>query len=66
MQLPVSTADKLKPVMVYIHGGAFFIGSGYAQMHGPNPMMSTGEVVLVTMNYRLGALGNRSNKVILI
>jgi para-nitrobenzyl esterase len=61
LQLPVGTADALKPVMVYIHGGAFYIGSGNAEMHGPNPMMSTGEVVLVTMNYRLGALGNMSN-----
>lgn len=48
--------------MVYIHGGGFYIGSGGAQMHGPGPMMNTGEVVLVTMNYRLGALGNRFNK----
>lgn len=56
-KLPVNTADVLKPVMVYIHGGAFCIGSGNAQMHGPSHMMNTGEVVLVTMNYRLGALG---------
>jgi para-nitrobenzyl esterase len=56
----------LKPVMVYIHGGAFCIGSGNAQMHGPSHMMNTGEVVLVTMNYRLGALGDRSNKFIFI
>jgi carboxylesterase type B len=48
--------------MVYIHGGGFYIGSGNAQMHGPGPMMNTGEVVLVTMNYRLGVLGNRFNK----
>jgi len=27
-------------------------------MHGPSRMMNTGEVVLVTMNYRLGTLGN--------
>jgi para-nitrobenzyl esterase len=65
LQLPVSTADALKPVMVYIHGGGFCIGSANAQLHGPNPMMNTGEVVLVTMNYRLGALGNKRNKFIL-
>lgn len=56
-KLPVSTTDVLKPVMVYIHGGAFCLGSGNSQMHGPSLMMNTGEVVLVTMNYRLGALG---------
>jgi len=44
--------------MAYIHGGGFGLGSGNSQMHGPSRMMNTGEVVLVTMNYRLGALGN--------
>jgi hypothetical protein len=48
--------------MVYIHGGAFSLGSGNSQMHGPSRMMDTGEVVLVTMNYRLGVLGNNMNK----
>jgi len=60
LQLPAGTTDVLKPVMVYIHGGAFFLGSGNSQMHGPSRMMNTGEVVLVTMNYRLGALGNNT------
>jgi len=58
LQLPASPTDVLKPVMVYIHGGGFLLGSGNSEMHGPNRMMNTGEVVLVTMNYRLGALGN--------
>lgn len=52
--------------MVYIHGGGFHIGSGNSQMHGPGPMMNTGEVVLVTMNYRLGALGNSFNDNLII
>jgi len=56
-KLPTNTATVLKPVMVYIHGGGFYIGSGNSEMHGPSRMMNTGEVVLVTMNYRLGALG---------
>jgi hypothetical protein len=66
LQLPVGITDVLKPVMVYIHGGGFYLGSGGAQMHGPSFMMDTGEVVLVTLNYRLGALGNRSNKFLFI
>jgi para-nitrobenzyl esterase len=66
LQLPVSSTDKHKPVMVYIHGGGFYLGSGNAEMHGPGRMMNTGEVVLVTMNYRLGALGNRFNEVVMI
>jgi len=60
LQLPAGTTDVLKPVMVYIHGGGFCLGSGNSQMHGPSRMMNTGEVVLVTMNYRLGALGNNT------
>jgi carboxylesterase type B len=62
LQLPASTTDVLKPVMAYIHGGGFFLGSGNSEMHGPSRMMDTGEVVLVTMNYRLGALGKNMNK----
>ncbi|PSN44740.1 hypothetical protein C0J52_10745, partial [Blattella germanica] len=49
--------SQLKPVFVYIHGGGYFGGSGNNVMHGPARFMDTGEVVLVTMNYRLGALG---------
>lgn len=43
--------------MVYLHGGAFYFGSGNTDMFGPGRLM-TGEVILVTTNYRLGALGN--------
>ncbi len=43
------------PVMVWIHGGAFVNGSavGYAD---PRPLVSKG-VIVVAMNYRLGAMG---------
>ncbi|XP_065576029.1 carboxylesterase 4A-like [Artemia franciscana] len=42
------------PVMVFIHGGAFFIGQTY--IYTPYAFMDT-EVVLVTIQYRLGPLG---------
>lgn len=48
--------EPLKPVMVYIHGGAFFVGSGSSSDQGPAYLMDH-DVVLVTCNYRLGALG---------
>ena len=41
--------------MVYIHGGAFMVGSS-AEYGSPAPLMQK-DIVLVTMNYRLGALG---------
>ncbi|CAG4953900.1 unnamed protein product [Parnassius apollo] len=43
-------------VMLWIHGGAFAVGSGNAFLYGPDHLVGAG-VVLVTLNYRLGALG---------
>nr|CAH60168.1 putative esterase [Tribolium freemani] len=47
---------NLKPVMVWIHGGGFKTGSSETDLHGPEYLM-TEDVVLVTLNYRLGILG---------
>ena len=44
-----------RPVMVWIHGGAFIIGSGDT-LRRP-PLVRRGDVVVVTLNYRLGMLG---------
>jgi len=43
------------PVMVFIHGGGFSIGTGSA--YGSEGLSEAGPAVIVTMNYRLGALG---------
>ncbi|ESO94436.1 hypothetical protein LOTGIDRAFT_75952, partial [Lottia gigantea] len=45
---------SLIPVMVYIHGGAFVSGSGL-ERNGEQLAMK--DVVVVTLNYRLGPLG---------
>jgi len=45
---------KLKPVMLYLHGGAFIFGSG--GIYVPTPLIKE-DVVVVSVNYRLGALG---------
>ncbi|XP_034947993.1 venom carboxylesterase-6-like isoform X2 [Chelonus insularis] len=45
-----------KPVMVWIHGGAFYLGSGDDSLYGPDYLIHK-EIVLVTINYRLGVLG---------
>ena len=45
------------PVMVFIHGGAFVIGSGTAPTFDGSHLAASGKVVVVTLNYRLGALG---------
>jgi len=43
------------PVMVWIHGGGFFSGSGGE--YDPRKLAVAGNVIVVTLNYRLGALG---------
>jgi para-nitrobenzyl esterase len=45
-----------RPVMVWIHGGAFILGSGSSPMYDGEAFARRG-VVLVSINYRLGALG---------
>lgn len=46
-----------KPVMVYIHGGAFRIGSASVDAYDGKALAARYGVVVVTLNYRLGALG---------
>ncbi|OGP56091.1 MAG: hypothetical protein A2V67_14225 [Deltaproteobacteria bacterium RBG_13_61_14] len=45
------------PVMVWIHGGAYREGAGTYQMYDGSRLAAEREVVLVTINYRIGALG---------
>ena len=46
-----------RPVMVYIHGGAYSNGSAVdPQTHG-HALAAAGDVVMVTVNHRLNALG---------
>jgi para-nitrobenzyl esterase len=46
-----------RPVLVWIHGGAFVLGAGSALIYGGETLARRGDVVVVTLNYRLGALG---------
>ena len=46
-----------RPVMVWIHGGGFTIGSGSESYYSGANLAARGDVVVVTINYRLGALG---------
>jgi len=45
------------PVMVWIHGGAYYLGSSADPMFDGSALAGRGDVVVVTMNYRIGALG---------
>jgi len=54
---PAGTKSKAKlPVMVWIHGGAFTMGSGSGP--GIEGQFTKKGVILITINYRLGRLGH--------
>ncbi len=59
-ELPGATTSGSRygrPVMVFIHGGAFTSGSGSMELYHGTHLVRNGDVVVVTINYRLGALG---------
>lgn len=53
-KMAVDSAEKL-PVLFYIHGGCYMFGSG--DNFAPDNIMSTQNMILVKVNYRLGILG---------
>src|SRR6516162_8195123 len=52
-----SGRDEGRPVMVFIHGGGFTSGSGSVFLYRGGNLVRNGDGVVVTLNYRLGALG---------
>ena len=48
---------KKAPVMVWIHGGGFWWGSGGVPAYDGTALAERGEVVVVTLNHRLNAFG---------
>ncbi|MEU7729273.1 carboxylesterase family protein [Streptomyces sp. NPDC040724] len=46
---------RLRPVMVWFHGGGFFSGAG--DSYRPDRLAAQGGAVVVTVNYRLGVFG---------
>ncbi len=46
-----------KPVMVWVHGGAYVLGSSAQSLYRGRALASGGDAVIVTVNYRLGAFG---------
>jgi len=57
---PAPTSDATsrgKPVMVWIHGGGFVEGYGAAKQYDATHLALSADAVVVTVNYRVGALG---------
>lgn len=48
---------KKRPVLFWIHGGAFKLGSAGTPLYDGTRLARRGDVVVVTTNYRLGVLG---------
>lgn len=46
----------LKPVMVWLHGGGFINGSNAKEMYNPEYLLRH-DIVLFSVNFRLGAFG---------
>lgn len=51
-------AQTKKPVLFWIHGGGFLTGGGALPWYNGQQLAENGEIVVVTVNYRLGALGH--------
>lgn len=51
------TDDARRPVLVWIHGGAFISGSGAMPNYSGETFARNGDLVVVNLNYRLGPLG---------
>ena len=52
---PMRAGGGQRPVMVWIHGGAFISGS--AGIYDSRWLATRGDMIVVTINYRLGAMG---------
>lgn len=46
-----------RPVMVYVHGGAYSSGSGSSPLYDGSRLAARGDVVVVTLNHRLNLFG---------
>lgn len=51
------TEEPVRPVLLYIHGGGFVTGSGSNPFYNGRTFAENGDIVVVTVNYRLGVLG---------
>lgn len=54
---PAAASGPPLPVMVWLHGGAYTFGSSSQPLYDGAALVDTGGVIVVTVNYRIGALG---------
>ena len=51
------TDEARRPVMVWIHGGGFVMGAGTMPLNDPRFLAARGDVVVVSLNYRMANFG---------
>ncbi|MGK8555266.1 carboxylesterase/lipase family protein [Nocardia gipuzkoensis] len=54
---PATPATRPRPVLVFIHGGGYLIGTSALTLYSGARLAVRGDAVVVSMNYRLGAFG---------
>ncbi|MDT0310049.1 carboxylesterase/lipase family protein [Streptomyces sp. DSM 44917] len=54
---PAAEAARPRPVLVFVHGGGYTGGSSAQPLYGGERLVREGDLVYVSINYRLGALG---------
>jgi para-nitrobenzyl esterase len=59
---PPDKSSAKRPVMVWIHGGGWNGGFSGARQYNPAPLVKEGGIIVVSVNYRLGALGLLATK----
>lgn len=52
-----AASGESRPVLFFIHGGAFSNGAGSESLYDGSKLAQNGDAVVVTINYRLGILG---------
>lgn len=60
LYLNIWASDKStqkRPVMVWIHGGSFVTGSGSIPLYDGTSLAVNGDMIVITINYRLGPFG---------
>lgn len=54
---PALSSTAKKPVLVHLHGGGYYAGSGNSPQFDGDMLARFGDAVVVTLNHRLGAFG---------
>ncbi|GIY83410.1 acetylcholinesterase-1 [Caerostris darwini] len=50
-------STQLKPIIIFIHGGALNVGSSNMKVYDGTNLAQFGDVIVASMNYRVGVMG---------